>query len=148
MKSLLPMSFVHLLAGILSIYSIIAFFCSFWKSIRTHSIRLSAIMFIGALTLFSNHGWTYFASVSIIATAITETEFLQNLAAIIRGSEHYFDCKLASAEELSASQQKKTLDRHPTAVIGYNIWCACADSAGFPTRTVTAYFLSRTSLIT
>jgi len=34
-----------------------------------------------------------------------------------------------------------------TAVIGYNIWCACVDSAGFPARTMTAYSLPKTSLI-
>jgi|GEM_PF-2380307 len=95
MEKLLPLSFIQLVAGIFSVVSIIALFCSINKVIRTHTIRIFAISAIAALTLFSNNGWVYFASVFIIATTITETEFLQNLAAIIRGSKPYFDYKSA-----------------------------------------------------
>jgi len=101
------------MAGILLICAIVAFFCSFRHSIRVLSVRLFAIMLIGALTLFSDNVWTYFASIFIIGTAVTETEFLQNLAAIIWGSKPYFDYKLASAGEISPPIKKGTQPRHP-----------------------------------
>jgi hypothetical protein len=53
--------------------------------------------------LFSNHWSTYFAGLFIIATAVTELEFLQNLAAIIRGNKDYFDYK---KESLSTEEKK------------------------------------------
>tara|TARA_R110000850_G_scaffold263721_1_gene392602 strand:+ start:835 stop:1644 length:810 start_codon:yes stop_codon:yes gene_type:complete len=46
---------------------------------------------VGVLVLFANSPYTYFASVFIVATAVTQLEFLQNLAAIIRGSKEYFE---------------------------------------------------------
>jgi hypothetical protein len=57
------------------------------------AIRLAAILLVASLSLFANSTWTYFAAIFIIATAITELEFLEKLAAIIRGSKEYFDYK-------------------------------------------------------
>lgn len=91
MQSIIPPSFIQALAGILSFIGIVFAFSSLFKKFRTLSIRLCAIMFIGVLALFSNHISTYFASIFIIATAVTELEFLQNLAAIIRGNKDYFN---------------------------------------------------------
>jgi len=87
----LPVSLIHVIAGIFSVCAVVSFFCSFKKSIQLHSIKVSVISFIGTLALFSNNGFVYFASVFIIATAITETEFLEKIAAIIRGNKEYFD---------------------------------------------------------
>lgn len=117
MEKFLPSTFIQIIAGIFSICSIIAVLCSIKRTIRTHSIRIFAISFISALALFSDNGWVYFASVFIIATVITETEFLQNLAAIIRGSKPYFDYKLAkgdaSPSDINLDKDKKTLKRLP-----------------------------------
>ena len=113
MQNCLPPSFIQTLAGIFSICAIVAFSISFKKSIRLHSIRLFAIMLISALALFSNNAWVYFASVFIIATTITETEFLQNLAAIIRGDKHYFDYLRATSGQIQPSQIEKLPTRRP-----------------------------------
>ena len=67
---------------------------------------------IGALTVFANNVWVYFASVFIIATVITETAFLHNLAAIIRGIKHNFDYKIASGE-MATPQEIQNTQRHP-----------------------------------
>ncbi len=116
MENFLPPSFIELVAGIFSICSIIAILCSIKSDIRTCSIRVFSISSIIALALFSDNGWVYFASVFIIATVITETEFLQNLAAIIRGSKPYFDYKLAakgdaSPNDISLGKDKKDSKR-------------------------------------
>lgn len=52
-----------------------------------------SILIVTSLALFSSHAVTYFAAIFIIATAVTELEFLQNLAAIIRKDENYFNYK-------------------------------------------------------
>ncbi|MDP8212123.1 MAG: hypothetical protein P9X22_02380 [Candidatus Zapsychrus exili] len=109
MNSLLPISFIQLLAGTLCIIAAFFAFLSLMPFFRTHALRLSAIVFITSLSLFSNSAWNYFAAVFIIATAVTEIEFLQNLAAIIRGDKNYFAYKQAIAGEINPSQ----IDKEP-----------------------------------
>jgi len=113
MEEYLPTSFLQIIASVFSICAIISFITSFKQSNRSFALRLFAIWLIAVLTLFSNNAWVYFASVFIIATSITETEFLQNLAAIIRGSKPYFDYKMATAGEISPEKEKTTSKRDP-----------------------------------
>jgi len=80
----------YLGAGLLVSALVISLF-SFKKSLRSHSLRLSAILLVITLCLFSNHVSTYFAALFIVGTVVTELEFLQTLAAILRGNKHYFD---------------------------------------------------------
>jgi hypothetical protein len=54
-------------------------------------IRLAAMLLVVTLAVYSNNAWNYFAAIFIIASAVTELEFLERLAAIIRGSKEYFD---------------------------------------------------------
>jgi hypothetical protein len=49
------------------------------------------------LALFANVSWTYFATIFIVATVITELEFLQNLAAIIARDPNYWQYKAKPA---------------------------------------------------
>ena len=66
-----------------------------------------------ALSLFCNKPWTYFAALFIVATAMTEIEFLQNLAAIISGDKNYFAYKQAVSGEINQSQiDKKPITRN------------------------------------
>jgi len=58
---------------------------------KDHALRLTGLFALSAIALFSNNVWCYFAAVFIVATAVTQLEFLQNLAAIIRGSKEFFD---------------------------------------------------------
>ena len=56
-----------------------------------HATRLGAIFLITSLALYSNNAAVYFATVFILASAVTELAFLEKLAAIIRVSKEYFD---------------------------------------------------------
>lgn len=107
MTNLIPISFLQFLAGCLCIVATIFAFLSLLPFIRSHALRLSAIIFVTALSLFCNNVWNYFAALFIIATAVTEIEFLQNLAAIISGDKNYFAYKQAVAGEIHQSQVDK-----------------------------------------
>ena len=113
MQNLAPISFHQVLAGIFSICVVSAFILTFKKSLRTHAIRMLTIMFIGSLAMLANNAFVYFASVFIIATAITETEFLQDLAAIIKGGKEYFKYKkeLLSNKEVLDKIKKETSEQ-------------------------------------
>ena len=107
MDKLIPLTFVDALGGLLACAALIAGILSLFPFLRTHAIRLFALFFVAALSLFSNHWTTYFAGLFVIATAVTKLEFLQNLAAIIRGSKHYFDYK---KESLSTEQKTQKVE--------------------------------------
>jgi len=107
----IPKTFNDIFAALFCLVSVTAIFISLKNSLRSHSIRLSAIALIGGLALFCNNVWVYAASVFIVATAITETEFLQNLAAILRGSSHYFDYKKAISGEIPQPKEVKKVPR-------------------------------------
>ncbi len=89
-------------------FASILVFASLIPGIRGHTTRLLAILLVVGLALFSNYWVTYFAALFIVATAVTELEFLQNLAAIIRGNKEYFEYK---KEHLSTDQVEKKVER-------------------------------------
>ncbi len=114
MEKLLPTSFNEMLSGLLVFSSILLGFLSVFPKLRLHSIKLLAIFFTVSLSFYSNHWSTYFASLFIIATAITEIEFLQNLAAIIRGNKDYFNYKI---ETLSKEEKEKKIAKEQSQII-------------------------------
>ncbi|MBD9439055.1 hypothetical protein [Pseudomonas sp. PDM04] len=93
MENFYPLSFFQAVGGVLCISALVFSFISLFENSRTHAIRILAIFLVVALALFANHVTVYFASVFIIATAVTELEFLQTLAAILRGNKEYFAYK-------------------------------------------------------
>jgi len=95
MEKYSSISFQQLLGSFLIIMGIVFALLSLLRDDKSHATRLFAIVFIAALSLFSNNLATYFASLFIIAIAVTELDFLQNLAAILRGGKNYFDQKKA-----------------------------------------------------
>lgn len=86
-------NFTQWLGGGLVGFALVSAALSLCENLRAHTLRLLAIFFVAALALFSNDVTTYFLAIFIVATAVTELEFLQNLAAIIRGNKEYFDYK-------------------------------------------------------
>jgi hypothetical protein len=112
MTTLLPSSFPELLAGLIALAAVSLAIASLRSRLRNHATRMFAILFAASIALFSNHWTTYFAALFIVATAVTELEFLQNLAAIIRGNKPYFDYK---KEQLSPEEADRRidLDSHP-----------------------------------
>jgi len=91
MQSYLPENFREVVAAAALLVGFVFAFISLAKDQKEHTLRITGIFSLLGLCLFSNNPSTYFAAVFIIATAVTQLEFLQNLAAIIRGSKDYFD---------------------------------------------------------
>jgi len=109
MTELIPESFRELLsAACLTVGAVFSLF-SLAASKREHALRLAGLFLLSSVALFANNGWCYFAAVFIIATAVTQLQFLQNLAAIIRGSKEFFDYQkeFLSQQELEESTAKE-----------------------------------------
>lgn len=119
MEKLLPENFLDFCAATSAIIGLVFGFLSISEKFRSHTTRLLAIFFLFSIALFSDNAACYFAALFIIATAITELEFLQNLAAIIRGSKEYFDYKkeFMSPTEVSYSvnEEEKEIEKYPEA---------------------------------
>lgn len=107
-SQLIPSSFIEALGGGVIAIALLFVFISLIPGVRGHSTRLLALLLVASLALFSNHWATYFAALFIVATAVTELEFLQNLAAIIRGNKEYFQYK---KEHLSREQVEKKVEK-------------------------------------
>lgn len=88
-----PDSYSSLIGTVSLLISIACLVVTFCEKQRGHATRLFSIMLVASLSFFSSHWTTYFAAIFIVATAVTELEFLQNLAAIIRKDENYFNFK-------------------------------------------------------
>lgn len=73
---------------------------------------MTGLFLLVGLALFANHPAVYFATIFIVATAVTQLEFLQNLAAIIRGSKEYFDYQkeFRSQREVEKTAEKEALE--------------------------------------
>lgn len=84
-------SFLDLVATALIAVTILFAVCALFDNRK--ATRLAALLLVAALALYSDAFGTYFAAIFIVATAVTELEFLEKLAAIIRGSKEYFDYK-------------------------------------------------------
>jgi len=107
--NLIPENFRELLASVLFLIGVIFSFLSLDNKKKEHTLRLAGLFVLSAIALFSNDGWCYFAAVFIVATAVTQLEFLQNLAAIIRGNKDYFDYQkeFISQKEVEESKVKE-----------------------------------------
>ncbi len=113
----LPESFNELLGGGLVVLGVCFSIVSLFYSLRVHCLKLLAICLVSGLSFLSGHPATYFAAIFIIATAVTELEFLQNLAAIIRGNKDYFDYK---TQQLTSAQKKERLANELSESEGLN----------------------------
>jgi hypothetical protein len=85
MEQLLPASFTELLAGILLLAALFVALSSLSKAYRRTATKTAGILFVASLCLFSQNGWVYFVGVVIIATSLSELDFLRNVSAAIRG---------------------------------------------------------------
>ncbi len=117
MTDLTPESFRELLSAVCLALGITFSLLSLAASIRRHSLRLVGLFLLSSLALYANNAWCYFGAVFIAATAVTRLDFLQNLAAIIRGSKPYFDFQkeIMSEKEVKDSAAK---DAEEVAAIG------------------------------
>lgn len=86
-----PDTYPNLIGTLLICVSIVCLFTSFFEIHKKHATKVFSILIVASLALFSSYWATYFAAIFIVATAVTELEFLQTLAAIIRKDKNYFD---------------------------------------------------------
>lgn len=93
MNNFLPSNIRELISILVILVGTIFSFISIRKTDRDYILRITALFLLTGIALFANNPYCYFATIFIIATAVTQLEFLQNLAAIIRGSKEYFDYK-------------------------------------------------------
>jgi hypothetical protein len=105
---LTPENFRELLSSIAFLLGILFSVASIPAYWREHCLRMTGLFLLVGLALFANSPSVYFATVFIVATAVTQLEFLQNLAAIIRGSKEYFDYQ---KEFLSQKEVEKTAEK-------------------------------------
>lgn len=108
MHAVSPQTFLEMLGGLLFAVAVLFALISLAPPIRVVALRLCAIVSLSAIALFSNHWTSYFAAIFIIATAVTELEFLHILAAIVRGDKNYFDFRrefLTREEALQKTRQ-------------------------------------------
>ncbi|WP_181347528.1 hypothetical protein [Thalassobacillus sp. CUG 92003] len=91
MEDLIPTSLRTLIAAISLAAGFIFLFLSLNSKIRTHALKGASMLFLLGISLFAHNVWCYFAAIFIMATTLTKLDFLQNLAAIIRGNKEYFE---------------------------------------------------------
>jgi hypothetical protein len=107
-EHLTPDNFRELLSAIAFLLGVFFSVASIPAHSREHCLRMTGLFLLVGLALFANSPAVYFATVFIVATAVTQLEFLQNLAAIIRGSKEYFDYQ---KEFLSQKEVEKTAEK-------------------------------------
>lgn len=84
---------MEFVGGISLIAAILFIALSIKKVLRQYLHKVSGLLLLVAVGAYAENVWCYLAIVFIIGTTVTELEFLQNIAAIIRGSEAYFKYK-------------------------------------------------------
>src|SRR5690554_587906 len=93
MGNIIPNNFRELVSGVSVLLGFLFFFVSLFFCFKEHALRISGILILFGLCLFANNAYCYFASVFIVATTITQIEFLENLVAILKGNKDYFEYK-------------------------------------------------------
>ncbi|MBP1177637.1 hypothetical protein JOE49_004889 [Paenibacillus sp. PvR133] len=83
MEKIIPESFREVVSAISILLGFVFSFITLKGALKEHSLRLAGLLLLLGLCLFANNAWCYFAAIFIIATAVTQLDFLQNLAAII-----------------------------------------------------------------
>ncbi|ULT55866.1 hypothetical protein L1999_22675 [Neobacillus drentensis] len=70
------------------------------KLLRKDVLKVIGILIVLGLSLFANDATSYFLAILVLATLVTNLNFLQNIAAIIRNSDAYFNFLTRSQEEV------------------------------------------------
>lgn len=93
MNCMFPKTFMEFVGGLSLISAILFIVLSLKKSLRQYLHKISGLLLLIAVGAYAGNFWCYLSIVFIIGTTVTELEFLQNIAAIIRGNEAYFNYK-------------------------------------------------------
>lgn len=101
----LPEGFRELLSGVFSMIAVLSLSGLPFRRSRLISQRLLGTFLIASITLFTDNWMVFLAATLIIATLVTSTDFLESIAAIIRGNKDYFRYRIRP-------QRKKELGEH------------------------------------
>ncbi|MEZ9576311.1 MULTISPECIES: hypothetical protein [unclassified Vibrio] len=144
--NLVPDRFPSFIGTISLIVALICMFLTFNEKKRSHATKLFAIMVVVSLAFFSSHWATYFAAIFIVATAVTELDFLQNLAAIISKDKNYFDYRKEvlskdqnikrKAEEVVEEEFKSSLKKNRAIKDGHNLSVKVSEINDLPRSTI------------
>lgn len=88
--NLLPKSFIEAIAGVFALSGVLCSAISLFPKSRNHLLKIFVYMTIASLAMFANDTLTFFLAITLIAAAVIEVEFIQNIVAIIRGGDSYF----------------------------------------------------------
>lgn len=108
-----PLNYLHIIGTLSLIVAMLCLVATFYEKKKSHATKLFAIMLVSSISFFASHGVIYFVAVFVVATAVTELEFLQTLAAIISRDKNYFDFKketLSYEEQLRKMALEATID--------------------------------------
>lgn len=112
-QNLNPENFRELMAGVSILITIMFIFLSIKKSIREHSLKTIGILVVLSVGLFANNVTTYFLAIIILATLVTNLDFLENISAIIRNSDSYFKFK---ESQKTVKEIEKTIEKENEAI--------------------------------
>lgn len=124
----------EIIAFFLIVISIVFVLLSYCIKIRNHSLKIIGILIVLSTALFANDANSYFLSIIILATLVTNLDFLENISAILRNSEAYFKYKESQRtlkdveksikeeeEEIEQALESEQLDTEQQELISLNL---------------------------
>lgn len=82
----------------------IVIYCGF-SDVATPTVKLIGSVLVLALAFASNSAWTYALSIFIVATLVTELEFLEKLAALFTNRKEYWEWRSKQSTEAEAERK-------------------------------------------
>lgn len=79
----------------------------FWPKPNPFSIKLLGSLMVLGLALSTSNSWVYGVAIFIVATLVTELEFLEKLAAIVWRQKEYWDYRLRDSSRKEIEEKRK-----------------------------------------
>ena len=99
------------LAGASFFFSVLAFLTGLiWKADDSRYLQVAGALLVSMLALMATSGWVYILSVFIIATFITQLDFLENIAALIWGREGFWKYRIEVTKATRGEKAAKIAD--------------------------------------
>ncbi|GAA0501832.1 hypothetical protein GCM10008986_31690 [Salinibacillus aidingensis] len=121
--------------AVISIVLAIVFVAIFiWTSLlRREVLKIIGMLAVLGVSLFADHPTSYFLAILVLATLVAKLEFLQNIAAIIRNSDAYFQhfVEKKSQKEIEASINHEIMEENQAMKENGNGVVEDADTSSF-----------------
>ncbi|MEG3620178.1 hypothetical protein V5T82_17065 [Magnetovibrio sp. PR-2] len=93
------------LAAIFALTALLGIITIFRNANQKLQTQLIGSLFVLAIAFSSNDNWVYFISIFVVATTITDTQFLEKIFALSMRSEKFFDYLIADANKEEAKRK-------------------------------------------